>query len=91
MNHKWKDNVCVNCGLHRMIREYRKVVRTYSKLRNGVWEDVPIYQYGKKYWYGTQHEEVKSLVRSIGFERPDCKKIKHENKRGGETITTVQR
>lgn len=76
-NHRWnKDNVCVNCGLHRMRKRYRKVVRTYSKLINGCWEDVPVYQFGTGWLYGTVHPEVDCAVKIIGFERPNCKKQK---------------
>lgn len=48
MNHSWdKDNVCRHCGIVRKKRDYRKLLRTYSKLINGVWEDVPVYISGE--------------------------------------------
>lgn len=76
MNHRWNENnVCVNCGLHRMMREYRKVVRTYSALgRDGCWYDKPVYQYGKAWYYGIENKEMKDLIRGIGFQRPECSK-----------------
>lgn len=52
MNHQWNKDVCVNCGITRIKKEYKKLARTYSKLINGVWEDIPIYKYGVGYWYG---------------------------------------
>lgn len=66
MNHKWKDNVCVNCGLNRIKRSWRR--------RMAIVGSKDYYQYGSNWWYGFTHEDCKSLVKSIGFERPDCKK-----------------
>lgn len=66
MNHKWKDNVCINCGLHREKRDFRKLKRTYSKLIHGVWEDIPVWEFGTAWWYGLKNK----------FNRPDCKKEK---------------
>jgi len=74
MNHKWdKDNVCVRCGIYRTRGGYRKLQRTYSALRHGVWEDIPVYQYGTAWYYGMPHDDCNVLVKAIGFERPDCK------------------
>lgn len=67
MNHRWSDNKCAQCGLVREMKDYSRVVRTYSALgRDGCWYDVPVYEYGRKYWYGHLHK----------FERPDCKRSK---------------
>jgi len=75
MNHKWKDNVCVNCGIERTKKDYRQVVSTYSKLGNdGCFHDVPVYRYGKAWCYGRPHELDKDVIVTIGFERPSCKK-----------------
>jgi hypothetical protein len=65
MNHKWKDNTCIHCGITRERKEYKRVTRTYSKLgRDGVFYDVPVYEYGAAWWYGKEHK----------FKRPECKK-----------------
>lgn len=73
MNHKWENNVCVNCGVHRMMQDYRKLERTYSKLIHGIWEDIPVYSYGKKWYYGYPNSDKKEYIKGIGFNRPDCK------------------
>ena len=61
MNHKWKDNKCTECGIEREKKNYRKKVKVISVLRNGVWEDKPIYTFGIKWYYGDS------------FKRPECK------------------
>ena len=62
MNHRWKDNICIHCGIKRERREYKKLVNTYSVLgRDGCFYDRPIYQYGTAWHYG----ETK-------FKRPEC-------------------
>lgn len=73
MNHKWKNNVCIRCGVGRMKVSYKKWVRTYSKLVNGVFEDRDVYQYGRAWWYGKPVDpNVDHLFNSTGFDRPDC-------------------
>lgn len=73
MNHKWdKDDECINCGIARTNLPYKKVIRTYSRLINGVWEDVPVYYHGIGWCYGQPHPEDKRTIKIIGFERPDC-------------------
>lgn len=64
MRHKWKDNICVHCGLERQIKPYKKVVGTpYSVLgTDGVWFDRVNHVYGYGWWYGTENK----------FERPEC-------------------
>lgn len=66
MNHKWnkETNECTVCGLHRERKEHKKFQRTYSKLINGIFEDIPIYIYNFNWWYGEKNK----------FIRPDCKK-----------------
>ena len=69
MNHRWANNTCINCGVTREKRQYRKLIQTLTKTvlpRYGVWEDRPVYQYGTGWWYG----EVNKFI------RPDCKKEK---------------
>lgn len=66
MNHRWANNICINCGVTRERKDYRKLVNTYTVLSNGVWEDRPVYQYGTGWWYGEVNK----------FNRPDCKKEK---------------
>ena len=58
MNHKWKDNVCVNCGISRIKRSWKLLM---CIVNHPPWE---VYKYGKSFWY----KEIKS------FKRPDCKK-----------------
>lgn len=75
IHHRWgTDNVCIKCGIARIKKQYKIVARTYSKLINGIWEDIPIYRYGTAWWYGTPNEIHPFTVRSIGFKRPECKK-----------------
>lgn len=66
-NHKWKDNVCVNCGIKRERKEYRRWQRSETYLsRAGVWEDRTIYTYGTAWYYGEKYR----------FERPQCELVK---------------
>ena len=69
MNHRWENNVCKNCGLHRVKRGW--------KLLMAISNTPPYnhYQYGNSWFYGEQHPESKILIKSLGFERPDCKKV----------------
>lgn len=63
MNHRWKDNKCIRCGIVRERKEYKKLLRTYSKLcSDGCFHDIPIWGYGIGWWYGDSHE----------FNRPHC-------------------
>ena len=73
-NHKWKKDVCIKCGITRTRKEYKKCVRTYSKLINGVFQDIPVYRYGTAWFYGMPHKEHPNTVKIIGFERPGCVK-----------------
>lgn len=68
MNHKWQDNVCVNCGLHRMMRSWKILM---CIVNHPPWE---VWEYGRSWYYGYQHKDCKSLVKGFGFKRPDCKK-----------------
>lgn len=61
MNHKWDNDVCLNCGTIRLKKLHRKLVRTYSKLINGIWEDIPIHRENFEYEYNNKT-----------FIRPDC-------------------
>lgn len=66
-NHKWnKENTCLNCGVHRERKDYKRWLRTETVLRNGVWEDRTVYAYGTMWHYGKKY----------GFERPHCELIK---------------
>jgi hypothetical protein len=80
IRHRWnKDNVCSVCGIARMRVPYKKWIRTYGKLRNGVFEDRNVYQYGTAWWYGAPVDPTfDHLFSSIGFERPECKNKNHE-------------
>lgn len=63
IKHRWHNNTCIVCGITRERKEYTRVVRTYSRLgTDGIFCDVPVYQYGAGWWYGPVHK----------FERPDC-------------------
>jgi len=56
MNHKWKDNVCVRCGIARKRKGW--------KLLMAITNHPPYnhYIYGNDWHYGKEH----------GFKRPDC-------------------
>lgn len=71
MNHRWKDNVCVHCGI---VRE-----RKYWKLLMAITDTQPYdhYQRGVDWRYGIPNEDGVT-VKSIGFERPDCQKTKNK-------------
>ena len=63
MNHKWKDDVCVKCGLRRERKEYKKPGMPYAVLgRDGCWYDKVPYTFGIGWHYGKR----------FGFERPPC-------------------
>lgn len=63
MNHRWKDNKCIHCGIKRQRKEWRRK-HFYSGVRHGIWQDIPFYKYGIGYYYGDTHK----------FKRPDCVK-----------------
>lgn len=69
MNHKWNDNICVQCGIMRSKRERQTISYTYSKLgRDGIFYDVPVWTINYHYAY--------SLDGNVWlFERPDCKLV----------------
>ena len=63
MNHKWKNNVCVRCGIQRKAKRARKVIYLYPMLDGaGNMYDKPATKVMKLWNYGTEH----------GFQRPDC-------------------
>jgi hypothetical protein len=67
MNHKWnKDNTCKRCGVYRTMKSW--------KLHMAMVGNKDYYKYGRSWWYGMPHKEDKNTVKSIGFERPDCKR-----------------
>jgi hypothetical protein len=67
MNHRWKDNVCTRCGIARVRRSWKLLMAITPDGKNH-------YKYGTAWWYGTPNSNVKCLIKSIGFERPECKK-----------------
>lgn len=58
MNHKWKDNTCVNCGLKREKKSWKLLMCIVNH------PPYDVYKYGKNWWYGKENQ----------FIRPDCKK-----------------
>ncbi len=65
VRHRWKDDVCVNCGVKRSRAERKKFVRDRSVLINGVWEDSPVFKYDISWLYWKDDKKGT-------FERPDC-------------------
>lgn len=66
MNHRWENNVCIKCGLHRK----RKTQSLLMAITN-----FPPYNHYKHewlWWYYIRNKE-------IGFLRPDCKNIQFIN------------
>jgi hypothetical protein len=63
--HKWKDDICVHCGVVRVKKNWTQVIGTRSILRHGVFEDVPVHKIGRDFWYSNNGNEY-------GFERPNC-------------------
>lgn len=55
--------VCARCGIKRYRRDSVKITGYRPILLRGVWEDKPVYHYGKSWWYGPDHK----------FSRPNCK------------------
>jgi hypothetical protein len=66
MNHKWKDNVCVNCGIVRERKSWKLLMAQIGSK--------DYYKYGSGYYYGLPQDKV--LVYGLGFKRPDCDKEK---------------
>lgn len=62
MNHKWKDNVCIHCGIKRIRKYWRQLM---AVVNHPPWE---AYMPGTD-WYYTKPNETKGT-----FKRPDCKK-----------------
>jgi hypothetical protein len=56
MNHKWENNVCVNCGLTRERRYWKQLM---AIVNHPPWE---AYRTGVSYWYGNRYK----------FNRPSC-------------------
>lgn len=65
-NHKWQNDVCLNCGVKREMKDFKRWQRVEGVLRNGVWEDKHFFTYGIKFWYGEKYR----------FERPQCELVK---------------
>lgn len=57
-NHKWKNNICVNCGISRVKKKWSLLM---AIVNHPPWD---VYKYGSDWWYGDKD----------GFKRPDCKK-----------------
>jgi hypothetical protein len=55
-NHKWKDNVCVKCGLHRILKKWSRCMAIVNH------PPYDVMAYGKDWWYGKDHR----------FNRPNC-------------------
>lgn len=64
MNHRWKDNTCIHCGLTRE--------RKTQKLLMAITNNPPFnhYRYEVKWWYGEY----------LGYNRPDCKQLNKQSK-----------
>lgn len=69
MNHKWKDNVCVNCGIYRT-RQSWKLLMAIEGGKN-------YYKYGRSWFYAMPHKDNNVLAKAIGFDRPECKNSFH--------------
>ena len=61
MNHRWKDNTCIRCGVTREKKPFKVASNWRCHLVNGVWTDS--YDYGIGWAYDGK------------FVRPDCKKL----------------
>lgn len=61
MNHRWKDDQCIHCGIKRKRKSW--------KLLMAISEDgfKNYYRYGKNWWYSS--DDFKTGT----FQRPDCK------------------
>lgn len=70
IRHSWgKNNKCGCCGIVR-------VRKSWSRLM-AITDHPPYnhYQRGTGWWYGMPSEADPNTVRSIGFTRPECKKL----------------
>jgi len=65
MNHKWENNICVNCGVNRE-RKTRSLLMAISEF--------PPYNHYKHEWLWFYWYPENNTV--VGFNRPDCKQIK---------------
>ena len=66
-NHRWKDNVCQNCGLVRRRQGWKLLMAITPDGKDH-------YKYGTGWYYGWPHKEMDTLIKGIGFKRPECKK-----------------
>lgn len=64
IRHKWKDNTCTVCGITRVRRGW--------KLRMAIVGNKDYYKYGTGWFYGMPHKEAPTVVKGIGFKRPEC-------------------
>jgi hypothetical protein len=60
MNHRWKDNVCIKCGLKRKMRYWRQLM---AIVNHPPWE---AYMTGTCYFYWIPGDKT------MKKERPDC-------------------
>lgn len=71
MNHKWKGNVCTQCGITRKKKKARKVLYLYPVLTPaGEMVDKAATKVVQMYHYSGGH----------GFDRPDCPDVLNEKK-----------
>ena len=67
MRHSWnKNNTCKHCGVYRTKRSWKQLMAITGSKNH--------YVYGRSWWYGMPNADCKTVVRSIGFMRPDCKR-----------------
>lgn len=62
MNHRWKDNTCIHCGITRKRKYWRLLM---AIVNHPPWE---AYLTGTDWWYGEKHK----------FQRPECKRITNQ-------------
>lgn len=74
MNHKWKNNKCVHCGLFRIMKSWSRLM---AIVNHPPWN---VYKYGRDWYYGVEREDNPGHIKGIGFERPECvkKEVKKE-------------
>lgn len=58
MNHKWKDNICVHCGIKREMKTWKLLMAMVGSR--------DYYQYGRQYYYTVNG------VKKGTFKRPEC-------------------
>jgi hypothetical protein len=74
-NHKWKNNICIKCGISRERKDFKRWQSTGSVLgRDGCWYDKHYYTFGTGWYYGKEY----------GFDRPQCAIIEWLN--GGQSV-----